>query len=99
MDTDSFLHSRKPKTGLLVGDLKDLEKTKNFYDFCKFKNYPALFSEENEIVLGKLENESPGTLVTDENCALSAKRYAYKTKIKEEKTYRIYQSNTLYGWI
>ena len=51
MDTDSFIYTPQPKTGTIVGDLKDLQEKYNLYDFCKLKNYPELFCKDTQNLL------------------------------------------------
>ena len=53
MHIDSFVFfSRIPKTGSIIGDMKNLQEKYIFYD-CKLKDYPQLFFEDNENVLGE----------------------------------------------
>ena len=40
-------------------------RNKTDQDFCKRKNYPENFSEENELVLGRIKTENPENLNID----------------------------------
>ena len=75
MDTGSFIYSRSPKTGSIIGNLKDLPEKYTFYVFCKAMNCPELFSKDIEIVLGQLK-QNLKSLVINEFGALKVIIYA-----------------------
>ena len=94
MDPDSFSWSRKPKTGTRVTELKDLQKKRKLYDFCKSLKYPELNSEDNEFELGQLKFTKQEILKEDESCEVKGRVYAYKTNVKKQKRLREFTNGT-----
>ena len=74
--------------GSKYGDMKDMQENMIFMIFANQWNFPDLFSEDNDNILGKFKTEYPETLIRRKICTLKAKTNAYKTKAKEEKNLR-----------